>query len=212
MVSIFESDFEVTGTAPDGQAVFINGVQVEVVDGHSTTLVPDGVGLFDISLNSGKASETRSVVIVRSGQKFTMSSPTRGATQDVRDGHSILVAGTAIDPGGVDTLTVNGQRVNINEDGVFKTTVNASVGMNIIQIEAVDTHGAITQESRAVLFGEFTPFETPVDDAISLRLEGDALNLAAEALNARITPELFSNLGGAIRKDHFNPRGAYGSS
>ena len=73
----------------------------------------------------------------------------------------------------------------------------------MIQIEAVDANGAVSQDARAVIFGDFTPFETPVDDAITLRLEGDALTLAAEALGQGITPDLFGNLGGAV------PEGAF---
>ena len=197
-------EVNVTGTARDDQELTINGQPVEISDGRFThTVTLEREGPFVVELSTEGASEARTVLVDRSGPALTLTRPTRGATHDRSSGDTIEVVGTVIDAAGVRSLTVNGQAVSFRGDGHFSTTVTVSTGTNIIKVEAVDGNGAISQEARAVISGDFTPFETPVDDAITLRLEGDALNLAAEALGQGITPDLFGDLGGAV------PEGAF---
>ena len=205
---IAADSIDVSGSVVGLDGVTINGTTVDVTDGRfSHTLLLPTSGVFAIVVGAGEGSMARNITIDRSGPTLNIISPTRGMALDRTSGGSITVTGTAVDPAGVAQVAVNGQSVSPDPSGAFTATVPATPGVNLIQIDAEDTTGLKTRDVRAVIYGDFEPFATPVDDAITVRLERDALRIAGEALGASITPDLFANIGGAVQEGDFQVRG-----
>jgi hypothetical protein len=205
---ITEATVEVIGEAVEHDSLTINDQEVSVIDGRfSHTLSLPSEGPVQITVSAGGAHLIRHVTVDRSGPTLTINAPVRGLVMDRAEGTSIIVQGAVMDPAGVTRLEVNGQPITPDAGGQFSASVSATVGVNLIRIDAEDSAGRTTSDVRAVISGELRPFHEPVDDGITLRLERDALRLAGEALGAQITPDLFGNLGGAVQQGDFQVLG-----
>jgi hypothetical protein len=67
-------------------------------------------------------------------------------------GDSVDVWGTVTDESGVESLTINGEAVTINEDGTYEHTVSdLQTGENIIELVASDIYGNVTSIQRIVI-------------------------------------------------------------
>lgn len=62
----------------------------------------------------------------------------------------ITVSGTASDPLGLKSLTVNGRKVNVGADGSFSTRIIVSEGTNIVTVTAENNVGLTTTVTRTV--------------------------------------------------------------
>ena len=78
-------------------------------------------------------------VIVNDGPpRLTVIEPEFGAAIDGEEGPGIVVSGTVFDDGDELTLSVNGQVVEVADDGAFETVIDAQFGMNSITVIADD--------------------------------------------------------------------------
>jgi len=96
---------------------------------------------------SGAVAE-RPLVIDQTPPTVTLTSPERGLVID--DAATIHVAGTVTDNlGEVESLTLNGDPLEIGSDGSFDTYVGAGYGLNLLLIEASDPYGLVELVTRS---------------------------------------------------------------
>jgi hypothetical protein len=105
-----------------------------------TAPVADANSQPDIHAKEFAASDAVAPVV-------TMTGPAEGATQT---GDAIAVGGTATDPSGVVSVTVNGAALPLTATGGFSTTVAAILGANVVTVRALDGSGNITTVTRSV--------------------------------------------------------------
>ena len=91
----------------------------------------------------------KTIVVDEGSPTLEIYTPTAGAELLVSEHPEIAVAGRATDSNGVIRVYVNGERMRLNADGEFSTTVRAIYGVN--HVEVVATDGLNTRETvRAV--------------------------------------------------------------
>ena len=85
---------------------------------------------------------------------------------------TLNVSGNASDAGGIQSVTVNGQTITVNQDGSFSTALNLTVGANTIAIIATDKAGNQTINSRTVTYDINAPVLTvaaPADNSTTVQ-------------------------------------------
>jgi hypothetical protein len=121
---------------------------------------------------------------------LAITSPKDGATVS---GSSVTVSGTAHDPGGIASLTVEGHTVKVNASGTWSTTVSLRKGSNEIDAVARDDTGNTATASVTVTAtsgsGPPTRLPPPPDPPPGLRgcmvppkLHGQPLRVAKRAI------------------------------
>lgn len=116
------------------------------------------------------------------GPSITMTSPERAAFV-TGAGADLRVQGVASDPAGVQSAAVNGLSVSPNEDGEFELEIEADVGLNLLDVEAVDTLGNANRLSFSYLFGTFAA------DTAARQAAGEQAAVVA------LAPAVFDTLG-----------------
>lgn len=205
---VFGDSIEVIGQAYEATEVLINQAKVNVINNrfqHTLALPIDASSLM-IEVSTSEEIQRRTVHIDRDPPTLLIESPQRGEMIQRSTEYQIRVAGTAVDPSGIAVLTVNGQITRIDATGHFETVISAEIGMNSITIEVEDQSGAQSKDVRAVIYGDFNPFEKVVRDAVTLRLDKEALDRIADDLGDQIDENLFANLGGMIEEGAFDIR------
>ncbi len=85
------------------------------------------------------------------GPVVTITSPERGLTLDVPA--MVTVTGTAVDEvTGVESLSMNGEAVEIQENGSFSVDLPLDVGMTTFHVEAVDGVGHTGERIQSVVY------------------------------------------------------------
>ena len=110
-----------------------------------------------------------------------VTSPSRGAT--LTGSSIVVVEGAVATPASpLDTLKVNGSSVSVSLDGTFSHALDATVGINIIEVDATDTAGQSVKRVQAFAWSpELLPPGSPqnvqaVDDASAFYLAPEALD------------------------------------
>ncbi len=74
----------------------------------------------------------------------------------------------------ITTVTLNGQPITLDGNGNFLETVSYDFGLNVLETEVVDSDGNVSNDTRAVLEGDFLPKELGVVDGLTVYLgEGE---------------------------------------
>ena len=109
---------------------------LEISDNFSINFLASGQGVIT-ACYSNLCDQTH--VIVNDGSpRLTVIEPEFGAAIDGEEGPGIVVSGTVFDDGDELTLSVNGQVVEVADDGAFETVIDAQFGMNSITVIADD--------------------------------------------------------------------------
>lgn len=121
--------------------------------------------------------------IAKSGPAITITAPVRGAflTQQVAK-----VEGKVTDPVGVAMLTIQGNPVAFSATGAFAEVVPLTPGMNTIVVEAFNKGYRSSKASLSVVAGQFQPESQPIQDAMALRLNAQALDAIATAAASQL--------------------------
>jgi hypothetical protein len=96
---------------------------------------------------------------------LTLSSLANGAYTNIA---TLNVSGNASDAGGISSVTVNGQAVNVNADGSFSYALTLTAGANTITTIATDFAGNQQIDTRTVTFDQTVPVLTisaPADNS-----------------------------------------------
>ena len=111
------------------------------------------------------AAKTATVTVT-----LVASSPPALSVSTLADGAytnqaTINVSGTATDADGIQSLTVNGQDVTVNNDGTFSVAVTLVEGPNTITVVATDTTGSQQSDTRTVTYDPAAPVITVTSPA-----------------------------------------------
>ena len=102
---------------------------------------------------------------------ITIETPNLNSKDIVRTSEMfIAVKGRVYDSKGVETISVNGKRLGIIEDGLFEMNVRLTLGRNDIVIDALDINGNRSSKKFIVMRedynqeSDFTDVDTPIDN------------------------------------------------
>jgi hypothetical protein len=161
-VTILRDGEELAVTEPDRAGVY--SIEIELVEGENR--------LVATSTNhaGSEVSDPLTVWLDTTGPELAWT-PEDG---EGSFSATIEVAGTAVDePAGVATVTVDGEPVDVDEDGAWSTEVFLDEGANDLVVVATDTLGNETVETRTVghvpLGAEWEVTEAPAA-AVNVRL------------------------------------------
>ena len=140
---------------------------------YANTFKEDGTELID---SHGP------ILIDSSGPLLAVATPTRGFwTEDI----STTVSGTVIEEySSLNTLLVDGLVVQPDASGNFSTSIDLDDGITVVETEAIDSDSNISNDSRAVLSGNFEPKDEGIEDAIQVYLGSNGINALEDNLEA----------------------------
>ncbi len=132
---------------------------------YANTYAEDGTELVD---SHGP------ILIDSSGPSLFVNTPARGTwTEDV----TTTVSGTVIEEYSLlNALLVNGLIVQPEAAGTFNTETDLNEGVTVIETDAIDSDGNISNDARAVLSGNFEPKDEGIEDAIQAYLGSNGIN------------------------------------
>ena len=141
----------------------------------------------------GLHAEDGPVLVDSTGPAVQVVYPPRGAELDRVDGDVITVSGFVSDAlSGVSALSVNGDVVAVDGmTGAFSHDINASFGLNTLQIETTDGDDNRADVFQTFLWGDYTPQGDVHQDAVLARLNQGAFDALEDMVEGMIT-------GGAI--------------
>lgn len=171
--------------APEGLGAVVDGVLRFTGEGPGTVLAcADGV--------CGRAA-----VFVDAGPPtLVVESPARGAIIDGEGGRTLTVSGTATDSAGAVEVRVNGAPVVVGAEGRFEVAVDATFGVNRIEVSASDgVQAKAVVDVRDVLWA---PSYTPVD-ARGVTIPGAVTLRADQALLDTDNPVVIRPEAGDVR-------------
>jgi hypothetical protein len=132
-----------------------------------------GAGTVTVTTGTGSASSaftvTASTVTDTTKPTLTVSALANGSFTNKL---TLNVSGTATDAGGLKSVTVNGQAVQVNPDGTFSTAVTLTVGANTITVVATDNAGNQQTDTRTITYDLNAPVLTitgPADNSVSVQ-------------------------------------------
>ena len=124
---------------------------------YANTFKEDGTELID---------SYGPILIDSSGPTLVINTPTRG---DWTEATTSIVSGTAIEEhSALMDVQVDGVSTTVATDGSFSESMDLEEGLNIVETEAFDTDGNVSNDVRAVLSGQFELKDQPIEDAISV--------------------------------------------
>ena len=128
---------------------------------HNFQFVEEGLFTFTVTLIPPNTHITDSIdlVVDGTGPVITIKTPSRGETV-VGLGQPIEVVGTVEDAvADVAAVTINGKVTPVDFNGSFVGYATPQWGMNLIKVEATDTHGNVSVASPSYHYSHsYTPF------------------------------------------------------
>ncbi len=147
------SDVAGTLTAPTAPRLTV--VDAEL---HRFKLEEEGVYRFSVTLAAPLQGMRDDLDLLVDATKpvIVVDYPPRGATIKDTDngGGPVVVRGTVIDAGGLDTLSIGGKSVVVQAGGRFEYPYESIWGLNIIDIIAVDKAGNLAEASPTFGFSD----------------------------------------------------------
>jgi hypothetical protein len=136
---------------------------------HSQVMPPTDGGA-DVSANLD-------LIINENGPAVTCGSPLDGSMLNLAPGGSLAIAGTAIDPNGTMTVTVNGTPAAVDVNGAFSASLTTRFGINFVDVIATDTFGVTTAKVCTFLVAnQWAPETASYSDTVALRLGQSAID------------------------------------
>lgn len=124
---------------------------------YANTFKEDGTELID---------SYGPMLIDSSGPTLVINTPPRG---DWTESDTTTVSGTAIEEhSALLDVQVDGVSTTVAADGSFSEAMDLDEGLTIVETEAFDTDGNVSNDVRAVLSGQFEPKDQPIADTISV--------------------------------------------
>ena len=183
----------IEGTAEDADEVEINGDIAEVDDGHWEIDLVFEEGDATVTAVAGDAEDSVDFVVDFLNPQFTVDSPERGQVIDAdADDDTIAVSGQVTDAGvsGLLFFEVNGQFVDVDDEGYFDDEVSLSTGLNTISFKAVDRAHNESTEHRAAIYGPLEDPNEPIESAAGADITAPSgTDAIADVIEAYLTPE-----------------------
>lgn len=116
------------------------------------------------------------------GPEIEVLEPARGlATPD----GSVRLVARVRDASGIDTVMLNGTPVPVRGDRI-EANVPLAAGLNLLEVQAIDTAGNLEQAVVPVLGGEFLAADRRVPQAIEVRLNQDAFDKVSQVVSQKL--------------------------
>ncbi len=119
----------------------------------------------EVDINAPIYSEARTFFYNLSGPQLRIDNVTD-------DGVTVSVKGTALDPNGVASVSINGVNATVESDGSFTVDVTPAMDYRVI---AQDVDGDVTQV-------DYSNFNDPIPSSASLRLDNSNLDILNELI------------------------------
>ena len=140
---------------------------------YANTFTEDGTELMD---------SYGPILIDSSGPELFVSTPARGTWTEAT---TTTVSGTVLEEYSLlNALLVDGVVVQPDSTGAFSTEMGLQEGVTVVETEAFDSDGNMSNDSRSVLSGNFEPKDEGIDDAIQAYLGSSGVNSLEENLEA----------------------------
>lgn len=139
------------------------------IDGANITFDEDGYYTVTASVAGTTLTDSDGPFLVdSSGPVFTMSFPER---VDTTDSKFKAVAGTVVDDtSGLLYARLDGELIEVAEDGSFEIPTGWVFGLNAVTLEAVDNDGNTTEHVHTLLRGEQLPTAETVSEGLVVHL------------------------------------------
>lgn len=121
----------------------------------------------------------------RQGPVMQVLAPPRGAQLTTT---SVAVEVSAVDPDGVQAVTIAGAPAASLGGDRFGASVTLAPGMNVVEVVATDSLGDRSTGHFSLMQGQFEPAGAFVADSAHIRLDMDALDLLARKVEALAAP------------------------
>ncbi len=132
---------------------------------YANTFSEDGTELMD---------QFGPVLVDSSGPTLIVNTPNRG---DWTESINTTVSGTVVEEFSVLLdLTVDGVSLQPDSVGAFSGEMNLNEGITVIETEAIDTDGNLSNDVRSVLSGTFEPKDEPIDDVFQVYLGSSGID------------------------------------
>ena len=132
---------------------------------YANTFKQDGTELID---------QYGPILVDSSGPTLTVNTPNRG---EWTESSSTTVSGTAIEEYSVLVdLTVDGLSTQTDTAGAFSENMDLEEGITVVETEAIDSDGNISNDARSVLSGTYEPKDEPIDDVIQVYLGSSGID------------------------------------
>ena len=172
------------------------------VEDDVITFSSEGIFVCTASIPDTDLQDTETIIIDDSSPDLIITNPARA---DWTLDDAVAVEGTAIDAfSGLASLTIDGEAVDVDDDGTFAYDKPLSYGINIIETAAVDgdVDSNEVRDVRSILqVGEWIRPELYRDDALLVRINegaGGLDQLGAIAPTIMESVDLESLLGGEL--------------
>lgn len=183
------------GTVSGTDEVLVAGEPAQVTDGEFVASVILQDGEHTVSVAAGSQVETRTFQVDAHGPRIVLDSPPRGAFVDARREDRIQVRGFVDDPvSDITEVTLDGQRLDLADDGSFEAEVIPKRGVNSLRIEAKDSAGHAASAHRGLIYGEFASPDTPAWNALTFEAGTSLFPIIEEAVLAAINRETIDAL------------------
>ena len=169
-----------TTTAP---AVRVGGVMVEAAGGRFTTTVDLVEGENTILATAGDAEAAVSVIVDSEGPTVEILSPEPGSYVV---GGVLEVTGRAIDAN-LDSVTVDGEAVDVASDGTFTWTREVAPGAYRVRAVALDRAGQEGTAFTTALVGRFAGGGELLSEAVALHVGPRALGAIADGVEPMLS-------------------------
>lgn len=117
------------------------------------------------------------VLVDSTGPQIRVTTPSRGAEIPSLNGPTVLVSGSVTDPWtGVASVEINGDPATLLPNGLFEYTMVPELGLNGINVVAIDGDGNLSDHYQSFLWGDFQPVGDPLDDGIVARMNEGAID------------------------------------
>jgi hypothetical protein len=185
-----EARFRVRGTAEGAREVDVNGQSTGVFNDEWDVLIDFEEGPATVTAEAGGEVATVDFYVDTTAPVIDLVSPERGLFIDEADSPEVTFAGQVVEEGsGIKALSLDGAAVDFDDDGQFSHTVTLEAGYNEFELRAVDEAGNVTVARRAALYGPTVDPASEIDSAAEVFIKPSTLEVAAEAIEAILTPE-----------------------
>lgn len=186
------SNIRIKGEASNTNIVHINGEQTDVVGGIWEIVLPFSQGEQSVNATLGSVKDSVNFRVDSLGPKLVITEPPRGKyyTEGI-DPETIWVRGKVEEPARqLDILTINEQIIQPKADGSFSFEYRLKLGLNEINVAAIDKAGNKTQNIRGVMYGVWTDPTSAIDPGINLFIRESMMGELEKTFREMVTPEM----------------------
>ena len=177
---------EASGTQGTG-FISIDEQQIQVRNNQFEVELTREVGAHTLEARCEGASQTVEYEVGFGKPELEILQPMSGTMIPMAQ-ERIQVTGRAQDSEGCDGVRMNGELLELANDGTFSAEYRAAIGMNHLDFELECPGGEKTDIRRSFLYGHLSDFDTPGGSLAAVQISGSALDVLTEGIERHFTP------------------------